>query len=130
VSDTVIEIVAAKELIELRRRELAYRSHATAPEVSGKTIILVDDGIATGSTICAAIAALHKQRPARIVVAAPTAPPSFRKALGADVDEVVVITKPKPFHAVGQVYEVFGQTSDEEVHELLTRSKQCLQVSR
>jgi len=130
VSDTVIEIVAARELIELRRRELAYRSHATAPEVSGKTIILVDDGIATGSTMCVAIAALHKHRPARIVVAAPTAPPSFRKALGADVDEVVVITKPKPFHAVGQVYEVFGQTSDEEVHELLTRSKQCLQVSR
>jgi|SRR5271165_3961627 len=73
VSDTVIESVAARELIELRRRELAYRSHATAPEVSGKTIILVDDGIATGSTMCAAVAALHKQRPVKIVVAAPTA---------------------------------------------------------
>jgi putative phosphoribosyl transferase len=124
ISDETIERVSAKEQLELRRRELAYRIDAPPPQIEGKTIILVDDGIATGSTMCAAIAALKKYDPARIIVGAPTAPVSCQKDLGSDIDELVVITKPKPFYAVGQVYEVFDQISDEEVRALLSRSRQ------
>ena len=101
-----IEAVSARELIELNRRELAYRGHAPAPEVQGKTIILVDDGIATGSTMLAAVAALKQRRPARIVVAAPTAPVSTCEELQVKVNEVVVVSRPEPFYSVGQVYEV------------------------
>jgi putative phosphoribosyl transferase len=117
-----IEVVSAKEHLELKRRELAYRGRASAPEVRGKTIILVDDGIATGSTMLAAVAALKQQQPARIVVASPTAPASSCDDLQVEVSEVVVVLKPDPFYSVGQAYENFGQTSDEEVRELLSRS--------
>ncbi len=122
ISGAVIEAVCARELLELNRRELAYRGHASAPEVAGKTIILVDDGIATGSTMLAAIAALKRRQPARIVVASPTAPASSCEELQLEVNEVVVILRPEPFYSVGQAYDVFGQTSDEEVRELLKRS--------
>jgi putative phosphoribosyl transferase len=126
ISNDVIERVSAKEQVELRRRELAYRFNASPPEITGKTIILVDDGIATGSTMCAAIAALKKYEPARIIVGAPTAPTSCQEDLGPEVDELVVITRPEPFYSVGQVYEFFDQTSDEEVRALLSRSEQRL----
>ena len=120
IPNEVIEAVAAREHLELKRRELAYRGHASAPEVRGKTIILVDDGIATGSTMLAAVAALKQQQPARIVVASPTAPASSLDELQLEVNEVVVISTPDPFYSVGQAYEVFAQTSDEEVRELLS----------
>ncbi len=120
IPDEVIEAVGARERVELKRRELAYRGHAAAPEVKGKTIILVDDGIATGSTMLAAIAALKQQQPARIVVASPTAAASSCDELQGDVNEVVVILTPDPFYSVGQAYEVFAQTSDEKVRELLS----------
>jgi putative phosphoribosyl transferase len=120
IPDEVIEAVGARERVELKRRELAYRGHAAAPEVKGKTIILVDDGIATGSTMLAAIAALKQQQPARIVVASPTAPASSCDELLGDVNEFVVILTPDPFYSVGQAYEVFAQTSDEKVRELLS----------
>jgi putative phosphoribosyl transferase len=126
ISDDAIERVSAREQIELRRRELAYRRNASPPEIRGKTIILVDDGIATGSTMCAAIAALRKYGPARIVVAAPTAPTACEEDLEPDVHELVVVTRPEPFYSVGQVYELFDQTSDEEVRALLSRSEQRL----
>jgi putative phosphoribosyl transferase len=119
IPDEVIEAVGAREHLELKRRELAYRGHASAPEIRGKTIILVDDGIATGSTMLAAVAALQQAEPARIVVASPTAPASSCDDLEGDVNEVVVISMPDPFYSVGQAYEVFAQTSDEEVRELL-----------
>jgi putative phosphoribosyl transferase len=119
IPNEVIEAVAAREHLELKRRELAYRGHTSAPEVRGKTIILVDDGIATGSTMLAAVAALEQQQPARIVVASPTAPASSVDELQLEVNEVVVISTPDPFYSVGQAYEVFAQTSDEEVRELL-----------
>jgi putative phosphoribosyl transferase len=123
IPDEVIERVSTREQIELKRREQAYRRNTSPPDIKGKTIILVDDGIATGSTMCAAIAALKNYEPARIIVGAPTAPASCQEDLGPDVDELVVVTKPEPFYSVGQVYEFFDQTSDEEVRALLSRSE-------
>lgn len=119
ISQEVVDAVTERERIELKRRELAYRGHRAAPTVREKTAILVDDGIATGSTMLAAVAALKQQHPARIVVAAPTAPAESCDELQLEVDEVIVIAQPEPFCSVGQSYEVFGQTSDEEVQELL-----------
>jgi putative phosphoribosyl transferase len=125
IPDNVIEAVSAREQLELKRREFVYRGDAPGFEVGGRTIILVDDGIATGSTMLAAVAALKQRRPARIVVAAPAAPASSCDELEQEVDEVVVVMRPDPFYAVGQAYEVFGQTSDEEVRDLLSRSKRA-----
>jgi putative phosphoribosyl transferase len=126
IPEEVLEAVTKKERIEMERRELAYRGHRSAPMVRDKTIILVDDGIATGSTMLAAIAALKLQQPARIIVAAPAAPAESCDELQRTVDEVVVIARPDPFYSVGQSYESFGQASDQEVQELLrdtTRQK-------
>jgi putative phosphoribosyl transferase len=125
IPDKTIEAISAREGLELKRRELAYRGRASAPEVRGKTVILVDDGMATGSTMLAAVAALKQQQPARIVVASPTAPKSSCDDLQVKVNEVVVVSRPDPFYSVGQVYEVFAQTSDEEVRELLRRSNEA-----
>jgi putative phosphoribosyl transferase len=119
ISEAVIDAVTERERIELDRRELAYRGHRAAPIVRGKTVILVDDGIATGSTMLAAVAALKQQQPVRIVVAAPAAPVESCDELQQVVDEVVVIVRPDPFYSVGQSYEIFGQISDEEVQKLL-----------
>ena len=121
-SAQVIEAVSAREQDELRRRELAYRGHAPPPQVNGKTIILVDDGIATGSTMRAAIAALRQQCPSKLVIAVPTAPPSSGDELRTIADEVVAVMRPESFYAVGQWYATFSQTSDEEVRQLLERS--------
>jgi putative phosphoribosyl transferase len=123
ISEEVIDAVTEREKIELERRELAYRGHSSAPTLREKTVILVDDGIATGSTMLAAVAALKQQQPARIVVAAPAAPAESCDELQQAVDELVVIARPDPFYAVGQLYEIFGQTSDEEVQELLRDSR-------
>jgi putative phosphoribosyl transferase len=122
ISDEVIDRVTARERIELERRELTYRGDLGAPSVIGKTIILVDDGIATGSTMLAAVAALRQQKPARLVAGAPAAPIDCCDVLRQMVDELVVIVRPNPFYSVGHSYEVFGQTTDEEVQELLTNS--------
>jgi putative phosphoribosyl transferase len=119
ISEAVIDAVTERERIELDRRELAYRGHRAAPIVRGKTVILVDDGIATGSTMLAAVAALKQQPPVRIVVAAPAAPVESCDELQQAVDELVVIVRPDPFYSVGQSYEIFGQISDEEVQKLL-----------
>jgi putative phosphoribosyl transferase len=119
ISEAVIDAVTERERIELDRRELAYRGHRVAPIVREKTVILVDDGIATGSTMLAAVAALKQQQPGRIVVAAPAAPVESCDQLQHTVDELVVIVRPDPFYSVGQSYEIFGQISDEEVQKLL-----------
>jgi putative phosphoribosyl transferase len=118
----VIEAVAARELQELERRERAYRGGRTAPLVRGRTVILVDDGLATGSTMRAAVAALRQLEPARIVVAVPTAAPSTCEEFRHEADECVCEITPDPFYAVGLWYEDFSQTTDEEVRELLARS--------
>ncbi|MGI9078477.1 MAG: phosphoribosyltransferase [Gemmatimonadaceae bacterium] len=121
ISEHVIEEATTREIEELRRRETAYRDSRPATAVAGKTVILVDDGLATGATMRAAVAALEIQRPARIIVAVPTAPPGTRDDFRAIVDEIVCAMTPEPFHAVGLWYEDFSQTTDEEVRDLLAR---------
>jgi putative phosphoribosyl transferase len=123
ISDQMIAAVAAREQNELERRDLAYRGHAAPLNVAGKTIILVDDGIATGSTMRVAIAALRQKCPSKLVVAVPTSPSLSCAELRRVADEVVVVTKPEPFSSVGQCYESFDQTSDEEVRELFGQSR-------
>jgi erythromycin esterase-like protein/predicted phosphoribosyltransferase len=115
----VVERVADEEGRELARRERAYREARPMEDVTGKVVILVDDGLATGSSMRAAILALRRLRPARIVVAVPAAPESTCQELAAEADEVVCATTPSPFFAVGQSYWDFEQTSDDEVRELL-----------
>jgi predicted phosphoribosyltransferase len=116
---SVIDSVTAKELRELTRRERLYREGRTPPDVTGLTVILVDDGLATGSTMRAAIAALRQSRPNRIVVAVPVAAASTYKELGEDVDAIVCLHSLEPFYSVGFWYEDFSQTSDEEIRETL-----------
>jgi predicted phosphoribosyltransferase len=122
IPDHVIEAVAARELDELARRERLYRGDRPPLDVRGRTVILVDDGLATGATMHAAIQALRHRQPARIVVAVPTAAPETCEALKAEVDDVVCAVTPEPFYAVGIWYEDFSQTTDDEVRELLARS--------
>lgn len=119
ISPEVIRRVAEREGQELLRRERAYRGGRPPVDVRGKTVILVDDGLATGSSMKAAIRALHKLGPAQVVVAVPAAPSSSCEDLSADVDEVVCATTPSPFYAVGASYWDFTQTTDDEVRQLL-----------
>ena len=122
ISDETIDAVAARELRELHRRERAYRHDLPAPAVQGNTIILVDDGIATGSTMRAAIEALRHLNAARIVVAVPTASLSTVSEMRPEVDELVAVMLPANFSGVGQWYQDFSQTTDEEVRDLLERA--------
>jgi predicted phosphoribosyltransferase len=119
IPDDVIRRVADQEERELLRRERSYRGDRPPLDLQGRTAILVDDGLATGSSMLAAIQALRRLEPARIVVAVPAAPRSTCRELQALVDEVICATNPEPFYAVGQAYRNFDQTSDDEVRELL-----------
>jgi len=123
---TVIDDVATEEARELKRREFAYRGDYSEPQVSGKTVILIDDGIATGSTMHAAIRALKSQEPRRLIVAVPTCAPTTFHELRHEVDEFVALMTPEPFYGVGQWYADFSQTSDAEVSELLARARRNL----
>lgn len=114
-----IAAVAAIEQRELERREAAYRGERPRPAVRGRTVILVDDGVATGATMRAAIAALRQLGPAKIVVAVPVAPADTVEALEEVADEVVCLATPEPFFAIGSCYRDFTQVSDEEVRRLL-----------
>jgi putative phosphoribosyl transferase len=125
-STKVIDAVAAREEKELERRERIYRGARTPPDVRERTVILVDDGLATGSTMRAAVAALRKQRPARIVVAVPVAAPETCEEFKTEVDETVCAATPRMFNGVGHWYEDFSQTSDDEVHELLAQARTCV----
>jgi predicted phosphoribosyltransferase len=118
----VIEAVAAREQQELARRERIYRGGRPPPDVRGRTVILVDDGLATGATMYAAVKALRQQQANRIVVAVPIASPETCKELSGEVDDIVCAVTPEPFYAVGLWYEDFSQTTDEEVRDLLARS--------
>ncbi|MET7766247.1 phosphoribosyltransferase family protein [Streptomyces sp. NPDC005393] len=111
--------VAEREGRELRRRERAYRGDRPMPNIEGRTVILVDDGLATGASVRAAIQALRRMRPGTIVVAVPAAPESTCAELAKMIDEVVCATTPTPFYAVGASYWDFTQTTDEEVRDLL-----------
>lgn len=117
-----VDAVVEAEQRELERREQQYRGLRPFPDVAGRTVILIDDGLATGSTMHAAVRALREERPAHIVVAVPTAPPETCADLRAAVDEIVCLTTPEPFYAVGLWYEDFSQTTDDEVRMLLERA--------
>lgn len=119
IRDEVINAVTAEEYQELKRREQSYREDLPPPEVEGKTVIIVDDGIATGSTMVAAISALRQLNAGRVVVATPTVARSTYDYLRRNADDVVAVIVPEEFFDVGQWYEDFSQTSDEEVHRLL-----------
>jgi len=106
-------------LQEIRRRLLFYRGDSQLPVIQGKTVILVDDGIATGFTVKAALRSLARQKPLRLILAVPVAPREVVPELAAEVDEVVCLATPEPFRAVGQFYRDFDQTTDEEVCRLL-----------
>jgi len=121
VPEHIIDAVAARERRELARRERLYRGGRPPPDVRGRTVILVDDGLATGATMHAAIQALRQQNPARIVVAVPTASPETCEEMKARADDVICAITPEPFHAVGRWYQDFSQTTDEEVAALLAR---------
>ncbi len=123
VSESDLRRVIAAEERELERREIRYRGARDFPDVSGKTVILVDDGLATGSTMRAAVMALRLRKPAKIIVAVPVAASETCAAFHDIADGTVCATTPEPFHAVGLWYEDFSQTTDEEVHELLDRSR-------
>jgi len=114
-----VDAVVARELEELARREELYRGKRSPPDVAGKTVVVVDDGLATGSTMLAAVQTLRSQDPARIVVAVPTAPPQTCAALEPVADEVVCLRQPYPFYAVGLSYDDFSEVGDEEVRRLL-----------
>lgn len=114
-----IEAVAAEEQGELERREREYRDNRPFPQVAGQIAILVDDGLATGSTMRAAVAALRQHGPGKIIVAVPTSAAETCEQLRGQADEVVCATTPEPFVAVGAWYEDFSQTSDDEVRRLL-----------
>jgi predicted phosphoribosyltransferase len=122
IPDEVIDLVAAEEQQELERRERAYRDDRPLPEVRGRTVILVDDGLATGSSMRAAVAALRHLGPARIVVAVPVAAADTCTEFQHEVDDVVCARTPEPFYGVGLWYDDFSQTTDEEVHALLERA--------
>jgi erythromycin esterase-like protein/hypoxanthine phosphoribosyltransferase len=121
IPEQMIDAVAAHERQELARRERLYRGGRPPPDVRGRTVILVDDGLATGATMHAAIQALRQQHPARIVVAVPTASPETCEEMKAKADDVICGITPEPFHAVGRWYRDFSQTTDEEVRVLLAR---------
>src|SRR3979411_3354944 len=121
IPDHLIDAVAAREQQELSRRERLYRGGRPPPNIRGRTVILEDDGLATGATMHAAIQALRQQQPARIVAAVPTASPETCEEMRAEVDDVICAITPEPFHAVGLWYQDFSQTTDEEVRALLAR---------
>jgi predicted phosphoribosyltransferase len=122
IPDWVIDDVAKREQEELERRERLYRGDRPALDIQGRTVILVDDGLATGVTMRAAAIALRQMKPLKIVVAVPVSPPETCEAFRSEVEEVICAITPEPFIAVGAWYSDFSQTSDEEVRQLLERA--------
>jgi putative phosphoribosyl transferase len=121
-ANELVESVTAREMAEVERREQIYRDGRPAPDLRGRIVILVDDGLATGATMRAAVAALRQLGAAKIVVAVPVGAAETCREFEHEVDETVCVLAPEWFQAVGQFYEDFSQTSDEEVRELLART--------
>ncbi|HEY3476798.1 MAG TPA: phosphoribosyltransferase [Anaerolineales bacterium] len=126
IPDEVINFVAKRELEELSRRETLYRGERHSPVILNQTVILVDDGLATGASMRAAVAGLHTVQPARLVVAVPVAAPEACDALRSEVDEIICAVTPEPFYGVGRWYEDFSQVTDEEVRMLLQEANHQL----
>lgn len=122
IPETIVDQVATHESRELDRRERVYRGDRPLPAIEGNVVILVDDGLATGSTMRAAVLALRQQRPARIVVAVPVAAPETCDAFRTEVDEIVCAITPAELYAVGLWYRDFSQTTDDEVRDLLAQA--------
>jgi putative phosphoribosyl transferase len=121
-ADAAIEAVTAKETAELERRERIYREGRPSPELRNRIVILVDDGLATGATMRAAVKALRQSGAAKVVVAVPVGPPDTCNELQRLADETICLSTPVFFQAVGQYYDDFSQTSDEDVRELLSQA--------
>jgi putative phosphoribosyl transferase len=118
------DAVLETEKAELARREALYRGEEAPSVIEGRTVIVVDDGIATGATMQAAVQALRERRPARMIVAVPVAPPGAEAGFSDIADEFVCVAQPALFFSVGQHYDDFAQTSDEEVSDLLRRARE------
>ena len=126
IPEAMINRVAQQELQELGRREQLYRGDRPMLDVQDKTVILIDDGLATGASMRAAVSGVRTQHPARIVIAVPTAAPETCNAFEFEVDEIVCAMTPEPFFGVGKWYENFSQITDEEVHTLLEEASRQL----
>ena len=125
-ADEAINAITARETAELERREQIYREGRPPPELRDRIVILVDDGLATGATMRAAVKALRERGAAKIVVAVPVGPPDTCHELEERADETICLSTPEFFQAVGQYYEDFSQTSDEDVRELLSQAAQAM----
>ena len=119
IQQTTIEEIAKRELFELQRREKLYRNSRPAPIIADRTVIVVDDGLATGASMKVAVRALKRKKPSRLLVAAPVGAPNSCIDMQDEVDQVICLKMPESFGAVGSCYESFDQTSDEEVKSLL-----------
>ena len=124
ISQQTLQQVAREEAEEVLRRERAFRRDRPAQPVRGRSVVLVDDGLATGATMRAAVAALQKDEPGRLIVAVPVGSPQACRELSHSVDEVVCPVIPERFHAVGSWYDDFEQTTDDEVRSLLDQARQ------
>jgi putative phosphoribosyl transferase len=129
IPEQAIDSVAQAEAAELARREIAYRGVRPPQDVGGRTVILVDDGLATGATMRAAVEALRARHAARIVVAVPVGAPATCNMLAAEADEIICAVAPEPFLAVGYWYENFDQTTDEEVEAILSSASSGRRVA-
>ena len=125
-ADEMIEAVTVRETAELERREQIYREGRPSPELRDRVVILVDDGLATGATMRAAVKALRQRSVAKIVAAVPVGPPDTCREIEQEADETICLSTPPFFQAVGQYYEDFSQTSDEDVRELLSQAAQAI----
>jgi predicted phosphoribosyltransferase len=128
-AEEAIEAVTVRETAELERREQLYRAGRPAPELRDRVVILIDDGLATGATMRAAVKALRQSGAAKIIVAVPVGPPDTCREIEEQADETICLGTPAFFQAVGQYYEDFSQTSDEDVREVLARAAQQLSAS-
>lgn len=130
ISAAALEAVISKEKRELERREHVYRGNRPVPEVGNRCVILIDDGLATGATMKAAVLALRQQQPAQIIIGVPVAPPDTVEELRKEADEIICLATPEPFYAIGTWYVDFSQTSDEEVRTLLARAWRQVETDR